>query len=154
MIIDKVVNMANYAGISEPLDKAINYIQTTDLAALPPGRHEIDGDAIFAVVLTVQTRARQNCKWESHKQYIEIPVVIEGHELMIGQHAADLGNMRSYDAAMDNLAYTDNGKGTIIDMAAGIFAIFFPHDAHMPCVMVQNPESVKKVIVKIRTIPE
>lgn len=150
LIIDKVVNIANYTGISDHLDKAINYIQATNLSGLAPGRHEIDGDDIFAVVLTVQTRSRQNCKWESHKHYIEIPVVLDGHELMIGQHVADLGNIRAYDADMDNIAYEDNGQGTIINMAPDIFAIFFPNDAHMPCVMVHNPESVKKVIVKVK----
>ncbi len=49
MIIDKVENIANYKGISDSLDKAINYIQTTNLSELAPGRHEIDGDKVLTM---------------------------------------------------------------------------------------------------------
>ncbi|MEY8352977.1 YhcH/YjgK/YiaL family protein [Lachnospiraceae bacterium 54-53] len=150
MIIDKVQSIANYKGISDSLDKAIRFIQTTDLSKLAPGRHPIEGDDILAIVLTVKTRTRENCRWESHKNYIEIPIVIEGNELMIGQHIDDLGSSKAYDSNTDNLWYEDNGQGTVINMAPDIFAVFFPNDAHMPCIMDKRPEDVKKVIVKVK----
>ena len=150
MIIDNVQSIANYKGISSSLDKAISFIQTTDLTKLAPGRHSIEGDDIFAIVLTVKTRTRDNCRWESHKKYIEIPIVIEGNELMIGQHIANLECAQVYDSNTDNLWYEDNGQGTVINMAPDIFVIFFPSDAHMPCIMDKKPENVKKVIVKVK----
>jgi len=32
----------------------------------------------------------------------------------------------------------------------GYFAIFFPQDGHMPQLCVENPEPVKKVVIKVR----
>jgi YhcH/YjgK/YiaL family protein len=32
---------------------------------------------------------------------------------------------------------------------AGMFAVFFPEDAHMPCILADGPEAVKKVVIKI-----
>lgn len=150
MIIDKLESIANYKGINKNLDKAIDYIQATDLAGLSAGSHEIDGDNVFAVVLTVKTRPRENGRWESHKTFIEIPIVIAGQELMLGQHTADLGNIQAYDVNQDNISYQDNGKGVIINMSPGVFTIFFPTDAHMPCIMASSPENVKKVIIKVK----
>jgi len=40
--------------------------------------------------------------------------------------------------------------GLSLDLSAGYFAIFYPEDAHMPGLAVEGPESVKKVVVKVR----
>ena len=35
-------------------------------------------------------------------------------------------------------------------MRPGLFAVFFPQDAHMPGLAVDQPEPVKKMVIKIR----
>jgi YhcH/YjgK/YiaL family protein len=32
----------------------------------------------------------------------------------------------------------------------GIFAVFYPDDAHMPCCFVDKPEQVRKIVIKVR----
>jgi YhcH/YjgK/YiaL family protein len=32
---------------------------------------------------------------------------------------------------------------------AGMFAVFFPHDLHMPNVFIDKPAYVKKVVIKV-----
>lgn len=68
---------------------------------------------------------------------------------MVGQPATDLEISEAYDAEHDILFFKENGRGTVFTMEPGCFAIFPPHDAHMPCVLDAIPETVKKVIVKV-----
>lgn len=150
MIADQIGNITLYKGLTENLDSAINYIVSTDLSRLPPGRYEIDGDRLLAVVLRVKTRSRENCKWESHQNYIEIPIVLEGRERMVYQPAAGLEPDTPWNAAKDIRLYKDNGVGSIIQMGPGDFSIFFPNDGHMPCLVEGEPLEVKKIIVKAK----
>ena len=50
MIIDALANMDFYKNLNESLYKGLRFLKETDLAALPVGRYEIDGDAVFALV--------------------------------------------------------------------------------------------------------
>ena len=48
MIIDALANMDFYKNLNESLYKGLRFLRETDLAVLPVGRYEIDGDAVFA----------------------------------------------------------------------------------------------------------
>jgi YhcH/YjgK/YiaL family protein len=41
------------------------------------------------------------------------------------------------------------GDGDYVTVGAGSFVIFFPEDAHMPCMAAGEPAKVKKVVVKV-----
>ncbi len=41
------------------------------------------------------------------------------------------------------------GSGNFVLMPAGTFVILTPQDAHIPGVAVDNPQPVKKVVVKV-----
>lgn len=47
MIYDNISNVSHYKGISKWLDKAIEFLEVTDLSALPLGRTAICGDRVF-----------------------------------------------------------------------------------------------------------
>jgi YhcH/YjgK/YiaL family protein len=55
---------------------------------------------------------------------------------------------QAYDAENDFALF--KGHGDFMTMTAGTFAIFAPQDAHMPCIAIQEPQQVKKVVVKVR----
>ena len=41
------------------------------------------------------------------------------------------------------------GEGLSLDCRKGMFAVFFPEDAHQPCVAPAEPAKIRKVVVKI-----
>ena len=47
MIFDKIANAGLYKGMHPNMDKAIDFMMTADLHALPLGRTVIDGDRVF-----------------------------------------------------------------------------------------------------------
>ena len=51
MILDSLENRARYYALNPRLEKAFDYLLSTDLGALPAGRHAIDGDDVFITVM-------------------------------------------------------------------------------------------------------
>lgn len=82
MIYDLLVNIGNYRGMNRNLDKAIDYLMTADITALPMGRTEIDGDRVFLQVMEARTRELRDDSYELHRDYMDIQIDIEGCEVI------------------------------------------------------------------------
>jgi YhcH/YjgK/YiaL family protein len=149
MIIDKIENSHLYINLGERIQKSFSYIKQTELKKLQPGRYDIDGDDIFALISTYQTKPESEGKLEAHKKYIDVQYVFEGEELM---GYAPLGNqeiLESYKEENDIIFYT--GEKVFIKVTEGMFAIFFPDDVHMPGISVNKNSPAKKLVIKVRT---
>ena len=148
MIIDKIENSHLYTGLNEKIKKAFDYIRNTDLKNIEPGRYEIDGDNVFALISEYKTKLESNGKLEAHRKYIDVQYVIEGEEL-IG--CTPLGNqiiLESYKEENDIIFF--EGEKSFTKVSSGMFAIFFPEDVHMPGINVGNISEVKKLVIKVR----
>ena len=60
MIIDALANMEFYKGLNEQLYKGLTFLKDKDLASLPVGRYDIDGDEVFALVQDTRRAPRRN----------------------------------------------------------------------------------------------
>ena len=58
MILDSLKNLKNYEGLHPRFAKAMDFLLTSDLANLPLGRNEIQGDEIFANVV-IKVRGKE-----------------------------------------------------------------------------------------------
>ena len=81
MIIDKIENAHLYKGLSKRIEKAFEYIRATDLKNIKPGKYEIDGENIFALISEYKTKSEQEGKLEAHRKYIDVQYVISGEEI-------------------------------------------------------------------------
>ena len=70
MVLDKIENSKLYTGLSKKIAKAFAYINETDLHQIVPGKYEIDGDNIFALVQEYETK--NDGRLEGHYKYIDI----------------------------------------------------------------------------------
>ncbi len=52
------------------------------MRAVALGRHDLDGDDLFALVQEYTTRAADECVWEAHRRYIDVQFVVTGAERM------------------------------------------------------------------------
>ncbi len=64
--------------LSPNLATAIDYVLNTDFSQLGPGRYEVAGESVFAIVNEYSTKPPAECEPESHRQYIDIQVMLEG----------------------------------------------------------------------------
>ncbi|MGB5529473.1 MAG: YhcH/YjgK/YiaL family protein [Ignavibacteriaceae bacterium] len=148
MIVDKIENAKLYYNLGARIKKALDYIQQTDLKSLKPGKYDIDGVNIFALISEYETKSEPEGNLEAHKKYIDVQYIIEGEELM---GYAPLGNqeiLEPYKEENDIIFYT--GEKVFIKVTEGMFAIFFPEDVHMPGICVEKKSPVKKLVIKVK----
>jgi YhcH/YjgK/YiaL family protein len=150
MILDCLENRGLYRNFGRRLFEALEYLAGTDLRALEPGKHEIEGDRLFAVVQRYRPKAPAEARWEVHRKYIDVQYVAGGAERIgYAPLRADTPVEEAYDAARDAAFYRP--AGVLLPVPAGSFAVFTPHDIHAPG-LLPDPASdggeVLKVIMK------
>ncbi len=149
MIIDSLNNSAKYAAISPRLAKAFEFLKRDGFATMKPGRYEIEGDNVFALVQTYDSKVRgPESKWEAHRKYIDVQFVASGNELLGYANLAGMKVTKEYDAKDDYLLC--EGEGSFLIARPNTFLVFMPQDAHMPCQAIDKPERILKVVVKVK----
>ena len=146
MILDTLENYQLYNAINERIAKGFAFLRNTDLDAIPSGKHDIEGDTIFALVQEYQTKPLEDCKLESHKKYIDIQYVIRGEEMM-GITTQNNQKIIEVNEEKDYTFY--EGTTSLVRVSKGMFTIFFPDDLHQPCVQTKTISEVKKVVIKV-----
>jgi YhcH/YjgK/YiaL family protein len=147
MIIDKLKNASLYSSVHPNIKVALDYIRNTDLSDLAVGKYDIDGDNVFALVQEYTTKSEEDTQLESHFKYIDVQYIIQGKELM-GLATKTDQEPTKIDAESDYALYEDEYLFMLFE--EGMFGIFFPDDLHMPCIQLDDPTHVKKVVVKVK----
>ncbi|HXK62552.1 MAG TPA: YhcH/YjgK/YiaL family protein [Acidobacteriota bacterium] len=148
MILDKIHNLALYEKLNPLFPVAFDYLRKTSFADVQPGRYEIQGSDVYALVQEYTTRPRSQGRWEAHRNYIDLQFMQRGNELMGVANLGDLKPLNDYDAVKD--AEHLEGEGVFLVVPEAYFVIFGTEDAHMPCLEAGQANTVKKVVLKIR----
>jgi YhcH/YjgK/YiaL family protein len=146
MIIDNLSHTGSAGWLPARLRQALDYLRTTDLASVAIGRHDLDGDRLFALVQEYTTRTPNDCRWEAHRRYIDVQYVVRGVERMGYANIAQVRELEAYDPARD-VAFFEAGQD-FVTVRAGTFTIFTPEDVHAPCGLADAPRTVRKVVIK------
>ena len=140
------------ASLPDAVLEGLRFLSETDLASVPAGRIDIDGDRIFANVQDGLTRAKDENRPESHRRYLDIQYVVSGAETIGFAPLAKAGPVTEDFAETSDLLFYDimNDEMPLV-LSEGSYAVFYPWDVHRPGCAVSNPgEKVRKVVVKIR----
>lgn len=146
MIFSTVHADHRYDELHPLFPRVFEYIRDTDLMALAPGRHDIVGDDLFAIVEQVPGRTREAAQLEAHRRYIDIQLVLEGVDEMGWKSLADCHDPVSDHSEERDIRFFRDEPASWIATPPGTFCIFFPEDAHAPLVA---PGNIRKVIFKI-----
>jgi YhcH/YjgK/YiaL family protein len=146
MIFDALSRSDRYLALHPLFARAFDFLRHTDLDALEPGRHAIDGEQLFAIVEACAGRTRAEAKLECHRRYIDIQLVLEGVDEMGWKPTVEcVDPATEYDAARD-IRFFNDVPSSWIATPPGSFCLFFPDDAHAPLV---SAGTIRKVVVKI-----
>ncbi len=147
MILDILENSSLYEGYDPSFPLAFAWLKKFD-PSTPDGRYEIDGQKVVAILQRYQTAPPADKKWETHRVHGDIQVIYAGAEL-VGHALRDQLVVRTpYNPGKDAEFYEPPVSSSLLSLSEGSFAIFLPHDAHQPGVMMKQPSSVLKVVVK------
>lgn len=147
MVFDKIKNAKLYFSLGEKIQKALQYIADTDFSNVEPGRYDIDGENVYALVQTYDTKPLSVGKWEAHRKYIDIQYIVSGREKIGVSEFEKVIVIEEYNEEKDRGIYKGDGNYLLVD--EGYFAIFYPTDVHMPGMSINIPKPVKKVVVKV-----
>ncbi len=151
MIFDSIKNIDSYVTLNKGFAKAFAFLKRTDLMDLSVDKYDIDGDKIFAIVAKDTGRKKGEAELETHNKYIDIQLVLGGVDEM-GWMAKSLCKQTSIEYDPENdIQFFKDSPDVWMKTTPGMFAIFFPEDAHLPLI---SDGEVHKVIVKIATNQE
>lgn len=147
MILDNITNIDKYASLHPRFTRAFNFVKSQNLAALEPGKFEIDGKEIHASVSAKEGVTAADAKFECHDHYIDIQVCPAGSETIGWKPRNTCQQIKTpYNPEKDVTFFSDQ-PDTYFELQAGQFAIFFPEDVHAPMI---GEGTIKKLVVKVK----
>lgn len=150
MIIDNIKNHTLYP-YGELWKKTFDFLRTAT-SELEDGKVVIDGDDLFAGIDCYETNERADAKPEAHRRYVDIQVLLSGTERLEVFPKHSLKVSEPYDDSKDVGFYeTPDTAPVRVTLTPGQFIVFFPEDAHMPCLNTgETSKPVQKMVIKLR----
>lgn len=153
MILDTLSHAGRYEAGSPRFEKAFAFLRTIT-GAEATGRHEIDGDDVYALVQKYPNKPLETAQFEAHRIYADVQYVHSGRESILWAPLAAMREVNSpYNEAKDGAHFKLVPDYTALHLSAGQMAILYPQDAHAPGILWDQPTNVFKVVVKVRLTP-
>ena len=146
MILDRLENADAYASLNPHFSAAFEFLRRPDLAALAEGRHEVAGDAVYAVVAKGTGRTPEEALLETHDLYIDIQFVLEGTDTIGWKARKNLGPATEAPDPRNDVTFYADAPTAWTSVGPGEFGIYFPEDGHMPMI---SDGHLHKVIMKV-----
>ena len=148
MIADNVKNKSSYEALNESFAMIFDFIEKAMGEDLPTGKYELDGSNVYALIQEY-TPEKEPQFFEAHKKYIDLQCVICGKERMEVAELDGCTVTDPYEETRDAAFMSCKDVKHTLEMGVGDFAVFFPQDAHRPCLVLEKGCKVKKVVGKI-----
>ena len=153
-----------FSAYPESVRDGLKFLKQADFSALSNGITKIEtddaGDRLYINVLEYESHSPREAVIEKHEKYVDIHCVVIGREYMGAvKYAPTLAVKTPYNAEGDCELFeletmpffaedVDSPNKVVVN--AGELAIFAPDDLHASMIYVDQPEHVRKVIVKCR----
>ena len=148
MIYDRFENLSLYYRPGMRLHQALVYAR--DVArSVADGRTDIDGERLYASVATYETGSREERRFEAHRKYIDVQVLLEGKESIDVSLDNDLPLLEAYDEKRDVMFLKPPEHVASLPMRPGFFVVFYPHDVHRPGCHLKEKRRVRKIVMKV-----
>lgn len=95
------------------------------------------------------TKNKEDCLYESHKTYIDIQYMFEGDEIMEVENVNNLTITTEYNPDLDYAKHAQSKDASVLKIKENELAIFYPNDAHMPCIKIDENKKIIKAVFKI-----
>ena len=153
MILDTLDAIGKYAGISPNFETAVRWLQETDPDTLKPGRTDIDGEKVYAVVSENLLEPREPA-FEVHRRYADIQIILRGREgFRYGREGKELSGKPEND-----VWFCEADRQVPFELEEGGFTVFLPGEAHAPGLYPEKgkrllspagPLTDRKIVVKV-----
>ncbi len=149
MIHDRLENIGLYlpSGYRDVIGRFLADVRVD----ITEGRIELDGDTIYARIMSYPTKLVKDCVIEAHDIFVDIQFTLVGGE---GISIFPRQELRELVADKEKDFYTfvaDMSPQLSVSNLPGWFTMIFPHEAHRPQESLDGKCSiVKKGVIKIK----
>ena len=130
------------------INKALEYLNSINLDELKLGKNVIN-DWLYINVQEYMTKSISECRFESHKKYVDIQMMIHGKEAIETCDVDKLELETEYNEENDVMFWKQKPNQMRSVIVDGGYVILYPQNAHMPCIAVDEPVKVKKLVAKV-----
>ena len=146
MILDTLDAIGKYAGISPNFETAVRWLQETDPEALEPGRTDIDGEKVYAVVSENRLEPKEPV-FEVHRRYADIQILLRGREgFRYGRKGKELSGKPEND-----VWFCEADRQVPFELEEGGVTVFLPGEAHAPGLY---PEKDRRPLSPAAPVPD
>jgi biofilm protein TabA len=126
--------------------KALDWLRAmpVDIAV---GQYEIVGQDMFASVMEYDTVPREEARFESHREHVDLQYAIAGTEGIDWCPRDELGSDGPFGNDVQ-FWLPPTAPSTTLVSSPGRFSVFFPEDAHRPKVRILSCR-VRKLVMKV-----
>lgn len=149
MIFSSLKVAANDSIYPQAIRTALEYLRSKDFTAVAVGTYPIQGKDMYAMVMDVETKPVEEKKPEAHKRFIDVQYVCSGNEKLGYCLNTPAQTLVEGNDAKDLYFFADPAQENFVIATDGCYSIFFPEDLHRPGCMIEKPEKIRKVVVKI-----
>jgi len=132
-------------------EKALAWLKEERWKYIPLGKTEIDGSGLYVNRSSYMTRMRSECRYESHRVYADVQMVVRGVELLLVCFREGLKVTVPYSAEND-IDFLEGEQEPVHSIILGSpqAVVLFPWDAHIPSIAPDGrPGEVEKIVLKV-----
>lgn len=146
-----IYTMDKYASIKAICPSGYDFVMKAFECGVECGKYPLEGGA-YAVVSEYTTKAVEDSKFEAHRKFIDVQLILSGKEVigvMPTEQMRGGSCISEYNPEKDAELYRECGEYKANVLEAGDFLILYPEDAHMPGVHADGACEMKKLLLKI-----
>ena len=148
MIIGSLTQTKRFEILHPDFKKVFEYVRSGDWQQVTAGKIILEEDKIWVNVDEVTGKSREAAKLEAHNRFIDIQIPLLQEETFGWEERGRLAmeEEEGYQVQNDILFYQER-RALYVTLPVGDFVIFFPEDAHAPCI---GNGKMKKMVVKVK----
>ena len=148
MIFSQLNGKDDFTAYPAAIQRAIQWLKTTDVMALEAGTVQIEGKDMYALVQDLTTK--DTSKIESHDNYLDLMYWPEAGERIGVAPRTGKEPVSEDHPEKDKTNYSAVEHENILTTAPGDFIVLFPWDIHRPGLTVGGqPATFRKIVMKI-----
>ncbi len=145
MILDHIKNCDRYCDSHPLFAQAFEFLES-EAHLLEDGKYELDGENMFATIVTAPLKEMADAKLEAHDKYIDIQMVLEGCESFGIANRERMTSPIGEMCCTKDIIFFNDTIDTVVSLTKGDFMVLYPDDCHAPTI---GSGSVRKVVVKV-----
>ncbi|MDD4437615.1 MAG: YhcH/YjgK/YiaL family protein [Tissierellia bacterium] len=128
---------------------ALNFLKENEFLKIELGKYILTQEGTYVTVSEYLTKDHDTTFYEAHRKYIDIQYVANGEEYIGLTKLEDLeAKWESYSEEKDIVFFSRPDEKMLLADSSKFF-VFFPSDAHKPCLRVDTNQIVRKIVIKI-----